>query len=134
MIRVVPGAKDGPGGHAGEETPGSAVGVATSSDPLTSAITRSTTSATTDSATTRPFGNGRSGRSGEASVPEDDVAAGFGAGGASTGERCTATPGPAGVVTSDLRSPSHQRTRPDVPSGSGYQPGAGLPGSLPPEL
>src|SRR5690242_7329219 len=134
MIRVVPGANVGPDGTAGEVTTGSAVGVVASSDPLTSAITRTTTSATTDSATTRPLGNGRSGRSGEASVPEDDVAAGCGAGGASTGERCTVTPGPAGVVTSDQLTPFHQRTWPGAPSGSGYQPGAGVPGSLTPEL
>src|SRR3982750_1229427 len=100
MIRVVPGANVGPGGVAGEVTPGSAVGVAASSDPLTSAITRTTTSATTDSATTRPFGNGRSGRSGEASVPEDDVAAGFGAGGAGTGGRGQVGP-PSAVPPAD---------------------------------
>src|SRR3954463_6688537 len=46
-------------------------------------------------------------------------------GGVSTGEDCTATPGPAGVATSAQPVPSHQRTTPDVPSGSGYHPGAG---------
>src|SRR3954464_2532400 len=116
MIRVVPGAKVGPLGAA-LDADGSAVGVVASSDPLTSAITRTTTTATTDSATTRPVGKGRGGRSGEARVPVDDAPAGLGAGGASTGERCTATPGPAGVVTSDQRPPSHQRTRPEAPSG-----------------
>src|SRR3954451_19779670 len=133
MIRVVPGAKVGPAGTEELGSTGSAVVVA-SSDPLTSAITRTMSTATTDSATTRPVGKGRGGRSGEARVPVDDVAAGFGAGGARTGERCTATPGPAGVVTSDHRPPSHQRTRPSAPSGSGYQPGAGVPGTLTPEL
>src|SRR4051794_15814487 len=134
MIRVVPGAKVGPLGAEELGTDGSAVGVVASSDPLTSAITRTTTNATTDSATTRPVGNGRGGRSGEARVPLDDVVPCCGAGGASTGERCTATPGPAGVVTSDQRPPSHQRTRPGAPSGSGYQPGAGFPASLTVEL
>src|SRR3954469_11301207 len=100
MIRVVPGAKVGPAGAEELGSTGSAVVVA-SSRPLTSAITRTTTSATTDSATTSPVGKGRGVRSGEARVPLDDVAADRGAGGASTGERCTATPGPAGVVTSD---------------------------------
>src|SRR3954447_25769042 len=133
-MRVVPGAKVGPDGCADDGSEGSAVGVVASSRPLTRAITRTTTSATTDSATTSPVGKGRGGRSGEARVPLDDVPADRGAGGASTGERCTATPGPAGVVTSDHRSPSHQRTWPDAPSGSGYQPGTGLPDSLTPEL
>jgi hypothetical protein len=42
------------------------------------------------------------------------------------------TPGPAGVATSDQLAPFHQRTMPGVPSGSGYQPGAGAaPGGLP---
>ena len=50
-------------------------------------------------------------------MPDDDVAAGFGAGGASTGERCTVTPGPAGVVTSDQLTPFHQRAWPGAPSG-----------------
>src|SRR3954466_12878932 len=122
MIRVVPGANVGPGGAAGEVTPGSAVGVAASSDPSTSAITRTTTSATTDSAATRPFGNGRSGRSGEASVPEDDVAAGFGAGGASTGERCTATPGPAGVGRAGHPRPAPPWARAGLSARAGAQP------------
>src|SRR3954454_15322344 len=133
MIRVVPGANVGPEGTGEPDTGGSAI-VAASSRPLTSAITRTTTSATTDSATTAPVGKRRAGRSGEANVPLDDVVAGCGVGGASTAERCTATPGPAGVVTSDQLTPFHQRTYPGVPSGSGYQPGAGLAGSLTPAL
>src|SRR3954451_11171683 len=124
MIRVVPGANVGPDGTAEDGVEGSAFGVVPSPEPLTSATTRTTTSATTASATTSPVGKGRCGRSGEASRPLDDADAAPGVGGASTGERCTATPGPAGVVTSDQRSPSHQRTRPESPSGSGYQPGA----------
>src|SRR3954454_12099412 len=51
-------------------------------------------------------------------------------GGVRTGDDCTATPGPAGVATSDQPVPSHQRTTPDVPSGSGYHPGAGCAGPV----
>ena len=52
--------------------------------------------------------------------------------GASSGDVRTATPGPAGVATSDHPAPFHHRTRPGAPSGSGYQPGggAGCPGPL----
>ena len=52
------------------------------------------------------------------------------AGGASTGEDWTATPGPAGVATSDQLTPFHQRTMPAAPSGSGYHPGAGCAGPV----
>src|SRR3954453_13506216 len=62
----------------------------------------------------------------------DGSGTGIRAGGARTGEDWTSTPGPAAVATSDQDFPFHHRTRPDVPSGSGYQPGggAGWPGPV----
>src|SRR3954449_3956346 len=101
-IRTVPGANVGPAGTGSDGTGRSAVVVVSFDLPTTTPITRTTISATTDSPTTGPVGNDRG------DVGGTDGAAGSGrAGGARTGDCWTATPGPAGVVTSDHRTPSH---------------------------
>jgi hypothetical protein len=58
-------------------------------------------------------------------------AGGRGDGGAAGVIVRTATPGPAGVMTSDQAEPLHHRTIPGVPSGSGYHPGAPCGFTLP---
>src|SRR4051794_4651527 len=133
MIRTVPGANVGPDGTEPDGTGGSATVVESFDFPTRTPTTRTTISATTDRPTTRPAGKER-GFDGGGTARETDRSAG--GGGARTGDRWTATPGPAGVVTSDQAAPFHQRTKPGAPSGSGYQPGAGgvFPGSLTPEL
>src|SRR5947209_19596061 len=128
MISVVPGAKVGPDGPA--VGAGWAIGGGPEERPTSSPTPSSAARTTTTSAHTqprRPLVRGSGGGS-------CSNGGGIGGGGASTGERCTATPGPAGVATSDQPAPFHQRTIPGVPSGSGYQPGAGRPGSLTVEL
>ena len=49
-----------------------------------------------------------------------------GRGAVAAGALRTATPGPDGIMTSDQVAPSHQRTMPAAPLGSGYQPGGGV--------
>src|SRR3954463_3407091 len=121
MIRIVPGANVEPAGGSGpDETAGSATGGSLSERPRKRAAP--TTATRTSSETTRIQGvrfpvPGAAG-GGTTNVPGR-------AGGARTGEDCTATPGPAGVATSDHVLPFHQRTIEGAPSGSGYHPGAG---------
>src|SRR3954452_1641555 len=127
-IRTVPGATVGPDGVG---TPAFGAGAASPSPPDRPAsrpTTRITASPTTDSATTQAVGKRRAGAAAGGAAT--------GRGGAAVGMRWTVTPGPAGVVTSDHPAPSHHRTRPAAPSGSGYQPGGRLasPGPLMPAL
>jgi hypothetical protein len=133
----VPGSNVGGAGSENDDDGGgvdSAVGVS----PLPSSrLTNRTTPNTATSATiARPMTHPPpprpvDGGSGGAITPELLTVVG-----ARTGECCTATPGPAGVVTSDQLIPFHQRTCPGAPSGSGYQPGGGAlsPGPLTPAL
>src|SRR5215207_3365618 len=130
MIRTVPGGNVDPAGGPGSTGPA----VASASDvelpelPRRNAAPTTATSAISEIATTQPV----------LLRPPVTGAGGGTAGGtsregpASTGEVWTATPGPAGVATSDQLTPFHQRTMPGAPSGSGYQPGvgAGWPGPV----
>src|SRR5690348_695793 len=125
MIRRVPGGNVGPaGGDCSDENEGSATGVAVPELPTNSAAPTTATSTTTQSPRiqgVRFLGGGAGGwNSGTAGRT----------GGARTGEDCTATPGPAGVATSDQLIPFHHRTIPAAPSGSGYHPGAGCSGPV----
>src|SRR4051794_33694760 len=121
-IRSVPGGKVGPagGGCPVAGAVASAAGVAPPELPRNRAAPTTATSTSSEIPTIHgvraggacdhgPWGTGPGGRPGGVR-PRDD---------------CTATPGPAGVATSDQLVPSHHRTTPDVPSGSGYHPGAG---------
>jgi hypothetical protein len=122
-IRTVPGGNDGAAGNDGEagSGDGSAAGGRlpprlTRSPTTTAPMTTSASSGTTHGLRRRgPTGSG----------PGSDVRSSGDLGGASTGDHWTSTPGPAGVVTSDQPEPSHHRTNPGEPSGSGYHPGAG---------
>src|SRR5687768_1574589 len=126
MIRTVPGANVGPAGGCGPDEGDD--GVATGSPPPPDCPTTSpmpTTSTSTSTSSEMPTIQPVRPRS-----PEDRISVGGSTGvtgrvGASTGENCTATPGPAGVATSDQAVPLHHRTIPADPSGSGYQPGGG---------
>src|SRR4051812_41492879 len=127
-IRKVPGGKVGPDGVGAPEF---ATGAASPSPPERPAIrptTRTRTSPSTDSTTTQAVGKRGAGAAAGGAAA--------GRGGAAAGGRWTVTPGPAGGGTSDHPAPSHHRTRPPAPSGSGYQPGGGLapPGPLMPAL
>src|SRR5829696_5504722 len=123
-IRTVPGGKAGPeGGCPAVEGSGAAMGSSPPRLPTTSASTTALTTPSTP-ATIQAVLPGLV-RRGSGSTTHG---AGRGAGGrcgASTGDCWTATPGPAGVATSDHADPLHQRTIRGVPSGSGYQPGGG---------
>src|SRR4051812_26887166 len=130
MIRTVPGGKVGPAGGSGCADGAGDTAVVRSSAPdrpRKSAVPTTATSTSSAMPTTRP--DGRPPSDGDSS---GGSGAGIRAGGARTGEDWTSTPGPAAVATSDQDSPFHHRTRPDVPSGSGYQPGsgAGRPGPV----
>src|SRR4051812_49177722 len=124
MIRTVPGGNDCAGGCAGwawlvGDVP--AAGCPSSDRPRNSAAAPRTRISSRDPRTIRPdrLPVGRS---------SSITSAGGGTGrtgGASSGEDCTATPGPAAVATSDHVDPFHHRTSPAVPSGSGYHPGGG---------
>src|SRR5689334_1879372 len=100
MICTVPGAKVG-ALAVGEAGDCAVVGVVEDERPTTRPTTTSTarTPATTAHTHPRPL---RLGGGSEASCPSDDeLAGGVAGGGARTGDDRTATPGPAGVVTSD---------------------------------
>src|SRR5687767_5292504 len=123
-IRTVPGGNAGPVAVGGSATGPSSSGAGP--PPSTATSTRTTTTmrasplAPMSTAVRRERAGGSGGR-------QDSQASGDSAGraGASNGVP-TETPGPAGVVTSDHEPPSHQRTSPGAPSGSGYQPGAAV--------
>src|SRR3954452_13167771 len=132
MIRTVPGGNVRPAGGPGTNEDDGGVGAEATSggappEPSTSAATTATTSPTIDRPTTHAVrllpSDGRgsiktvcgSGPRGGATVWASGVR-----GGAGTGDDWPATPGPAGVVTSDQPPPSHHRTWPAAPSGSGY--------------
>jgi hypothetical protein len=126
MIRTVPGGK----GCAswGSGSPGAWVGDSCATGPSESALLRNNAAAPTATMTSRAASTIQTDR-----LPP--AAAGSGTGphsrsggrsGASSGEDWTATPGPAGVATSDQLMPFHHRTSPGAPSGSGYQPGGGV--------
>src|SRR4051795_2933682 len=130
MIRTVPGGNVGPAGGSGWAVGAGDSATAWSSvpdRPRKSAAPTTATSTSSARPTTQPVRRPPS----DGGSPGDS-GAGTGAGGARTGEDRTATPGPAGVATSDHAAPSHHRTSPGVPSGSGYQPGggAGWPGPV----
>src|SRR3954469_1699253 len=93
MIRTVPGANVGPDGTEPDGTGGSATVVESFDFPTRTPTTRTTISATTDRPSTRPAGKER-GFDGGGTARETDRSAG--GGGARTGDRWTATPGPAG--------------------------------------
>src|SRR5688572_15956525 len=125
MIRTVPGANVGPAGGCGtDEEDGVATGFPLPPDrPMTTPMPTTSTRTSSEMPTIQPVRLRLGSRS-----PDDRNsvgAAGGRVGGASTGEDWTATPGPAGVATSDQDVPLHHRTIPAVPSGSGYQPGGG---------
>src|SRR4051794_23870907 len=130
MIRTVPGGKVGRAGGGGWVDGVGDCAMNPSSVPGRPMRTAAPTTATRTSSAipmTQP---------GPGPPPADDSSggrgpgrgSGSGAGGARTGEDRTATPGPAGVATSDQAAPFHQRTSPGVPSGSAYQPGGGAGG------
>src|SRR3954451_15539658 len=127
-IRTVPDGKVGPDGAGVPEFAAAPVSPSPPERPTSRPTTRTTTSPSTDSTTTQAVGKRRAGAAAGG-------AAG-GRGGAAAGARWTVTPGPAGMVTSDHPPPSHHRTRPAAPSGSGYQPGGrpASPGPLMPAL
>src|SRR5688572_22688191 len=122
MIRTVPGGNSVPAGGGGSwAVVDAAVGVSAfpdrpSSIPAPTTRTRTSSEIAMIQPARTPVlagaGSGWTGGSG-------------GRCGASSGDVWTATPGPAGVATSDQPVPLHQRTRPGAPSGSGYQPGGG---------
>ena len=123
LLAAVPGGNDGLAGGTGcvVGTGASAAGAGSSERPANSDAT--TTTRITASAPSTIQAD-RLLRSSACSVCRSGAGAG-GRGGASTGDFWTVTPGPAGVATSDQPFPLHQRTRPGVPSGSGYQPDGG---------
>src|SRR5688500_11735400 len=127
-MRTVPGGNVGPPGDAVAE--GGAVHWAVLSPepepPTSSAATTATTSPSTASPTTQAV---RGPEPGDGASAAGIVAGVDGGDGASNGDVWTATPGPAGVVTSAHADPPHHRTWPGLPSGSGYHPGGG-PGGL----
>src|SRR4051812_19356518 len=126
-IRTVPGGNVGPAGGAcsvaGAVAP--AAGVASFELPRNSAVPTTATSTSNEMPTIQGV---RAGGSWDHAV--SGTGAGERTGGVRTGEDCTATPGPARVATSDQPTPSHHRTTPAVPSGSGYHPGAGCAGPV----
>src|SRR5688500_17597429 len=127
MIRTVPGGNVGaPGGSVAGDDGDWAVGASGLDPPTSSAAT----TAATRPSTARPTIHAVRGPllSDDGSTGEI-VAGAAGGDGASSGEVWTATPGPAGVVTSAHADPLHHRTWPGAPSGSGYHPGGG-PGGL----
>src|SRR4051794_7099310 len=113
-IRSVPGGNVGPAGGPGcDEATGSATGVSLSDRPAKSAAP--TTAISTRSE--RPRTHGVRLRL-PSSCPSDGTDSTDGpGGGSSTGEDCTATPGPVGVATSDQLTPFHHRTIDGSPSG-----------------
>src|SRR4051795_4412186 len=130
MIRTVPGGNVGPAGGGGWADGAGDSATAWSSvpdRPRKSAAPTTATSTSSAMPTTQPVRRPPS----DGGSPSDS-GAGTGAGGARRGEAGTAPPGPAGVATSDHAAPSHHRTSPGLPSGSGYQPGggAGWPGPV----
>src|SRR5688572_20910644 len=121
MIRTVPGAKVGPAGGCGtDEDDGVATGSPPPPDrPTTTPMPTTSTRTSNEMPTIQPV---------RLRSPDDRISAsgaGGRTGGARTGDDWTATPGPAGVATSDHEVPLHHRTMPAAPSGSGYQPGGG---------
>ena len=132
MIRTVPGGNVWPAGGPGTNEDDGGVGPEATSrgvppEPSTSAATTATMSPTIDRPTIQAV----------RLLPSEaggSTGTGCGSGlrgGARTGDDWTATPGPAGVVTSDQLPPSHHRTWPAAPSGSGYHPGGGAGGPDP---
>src|SRR3954451_21776358 len=132
IIRTVPGGNVRPAGGPGTKEEDGGVGPEATSPgvpprPTTSAATTAMTSPTMDRPTIQavrllpPPAGGSAGTVGGSGLR----------GGARTGDDWTATPGPAGVVTSDQLPPSHHRTCPTAPSGSGYHPGGGAGGPDP---
>src|SRR5918997_4381376 len=105
-IRTVPGGKGDPlgaGGTATGRSPPPPLGRPTRKPTRTTRTTPRTDSPTTHAV--RRGGPGSAGRTGGASTVAVCWAAGA----------STATPGPAGVVTSDQPRPSHQRTVSGLP-------------------
>src|SRR3954470_23692637 len=124
-IRTVPGGNVGPAGGAcsGAEAVAPAAGVASFELPRKSAGPTTATRTSSEIPTIQGVRLPVVGTSCDHGVSRTGSVVRTGC--ARTGEDCTATPGPAGVATSDQPAPSHHRTIPDVPSGSGYHPGAG---------
>src|SRR4051794_41871163 len=121
MIRTVPGGNVGPAGGSGWAVGAGDSATAWSSvpdRPRKSAAPTTATSTSSAMPTTQPVRRPPS----DGGSPSDS-GAGTAAGGARRGEDRTATPGPAGLATSDHATPSHHRTSPSLPSGSRYQPG-----------
>src|SRR4051795_4291745 len=102
MIRTVPGANVGPDGADAAGAEERAPSVLLLERPATSASTSTTTSPSTESPTTHAGGNDRGAAGTADGTPGSRPAA--------PGGLWTATPGPAGVVTSDQPAPFHQRT------------------------
>src|SRR3954463_6935648 len=128
-IRTVPGGKVGSTGTWGWGCSGVGTVVAAAGLPSEARPTNMA-APTTATSTSREMPRIHGGRPPGASGAGNGNASGGRVGGASTGDDCTATPGPAGVATSDQLTPFHQRTMPSAPSGSGYQPGAGCAGPV----
>src|SRR3954463_12068958 len=109
-MRTVPGAKVGPDGAADD------CGRSTPCVPSPERPTNTPTTTTTATSTSAPVAHAQPNRRRGAPGGRDAGAEGGAAGGVRTGERCTATPGPAGVATSDHPLPLHHRTMPAAPS------------------
>src|SRR3712207_2190618 len=127
MIRTVPGGNSGPAGGSCADDDGASATGSESGRPRNTAATTTATSTSSETPTTQAVR--------APPVPLDGSSAGGTGdggrdGGARTGEDWTATPGPDGMATSDQVRPFYQRTSPGVPSGSGYQPGAGCSGPV----
>src|SRR3954468_4591242 len=112
MIRTVPdgnvapvGAGAGADAPPGPATASSSVPLPATTRPITTTSTRASTPRPTIQPVRPPLPGGAAG-----GTAGEDVRGWWAAG-------CwTATPGPAGVATSDQLTPFHQRTRPGVPS------------------
>src|SRR3954447_25417500 len=125
-IRTVPG-----GNSEGPDVPaavdGLPIGASFRPEPPTSAATSTTT--TRASAPSPSSHRVRLPDGASTSLVISSSSDSHGAG-PSSGMAPTATPGPAGVATSDQPAPFHQRTMPGAPSGSAYQPGGGGDGAV----
>ena len=113
MIRTVPGGKVGPAGGCGTDDgdDGGRDGVPSPPDCPTTSADADDEHQDEQRDAHDPARSGRRSPDDRISVG-GSAAAGGRAGGASTGEDWTATPGPAGVATSDQAVPLHQRTIP----------------------
>src|SRR5215217_5582737 len=115
MIRTVPGGNAPCGGPLGASSvgKGSAICCASPDRPTSKAVAPTTRTSSSAPRTIHP----RRPPVPPSSLISSSCGGAGGTGGSSSGEDWTATPGPAGVATSDQDDPFHQRTSPAAPSG-----------------